>query len=186
MGARIRKTSGIIVLVFIICMISASCGLIRRPAYVLIAGENDDIVESYKAYFEVDNYTVRDIKEDRYKNLILKTKDEYMLIEQNTYTFSTKAKSSNVSKWTIKENIEDENDYDIEKLKKYLGKMNNEFWGDINIQLAEFDDYTVIEIQNFENDEITGISTALFKNGQLIALPEGVTLKSLKYVYKLI
>ena len=59
------------------------------------------------------------------------------------------------------------------------------FTGDINIQIIEFDNYTVIEVRQIKDDVIVDVQTGLFKYNSMVELPEEITLKSLWKVYKL-
>ena len=182
MKTRITKIVSILSILSILCLIVASCSSSDKPGYVLMCGEDNGLVAAYRAYFVLDGTTVQEIREDRYNNL-LKT-NEYSLINQTTYNFTADAKTSNASKWTYTESQYDTETYNTDKLIKYLKKMNVYYTGDIYIQIAEFDSYTVIEVWNTDGDTITDITTGLFKGSSMVDLQNGVTLKSLWKVYK--
>lgn len=184
MGAKIGKITVLITVISVFCLLAVSCGSSRKPEYVLVAAEDNGLVAAYRAYFELDGTTVSEIHEDRYKALVLRNSD-YKAINYTTYTFNAEAKSSNVSKWTYTESGYDLELFDTDKLIKYLKKMNVYYTGDIYIQIAAFDKYTLIEVWNTENNAILDISTAIFRNGQMVDNPKGVSLKSLRTVYKL-
>ena len=184
MGVRIRKITGLITVISIVCLLTVSCGTSGKPSYVLTAGEDNGLVAAYRAYFEIDGNTVNEIQEDRYRNLILKNSD-YMAVNYTTYIYNVDAKSSNVTKWSYTESGYDTELYNTDKLIKYLKKMDVYYTGDVYIQIMEFDKYTLIEVQNKEGSTVVDISTALFKNGMMVNNPKGVTLKSLDKVYKL-
>ena len=163
---------------------AVSCSSSGIPAYVLTAGENNELVESYKAYFELDGKSVKEVREDRYNNLVLRSDGAYNLIEQTTYSFTAEAGSTNADKWIITESSSDKETYDMKKLVKYLKKMQVYYTGDLSIQVSAFDSYTVIEVRKNDGNTVTDVKTALFKNSSLVKLPDGLTLKSLKKVYK--
>ena len=163
---------------------AVSCSSSNIPDYVLTAGEDNGLVEAYRAYFELDGKSVKEVREDRYNNLVLRSDGAYNLIEQTTYSFSVEAGSTNADKWTITENPSDKETYDIKKLVKFIKKMQVYYTGDLSIQVSEFDSYTVIEIRKTDGNTVTDIKTGLFKNSSLVKLPDGLTLKSLRKVYK--
>lgn len=169
--------------IFLLIILFASMG--KQPEYFLLAAEDDDIVEAYRAYFELNDTMIKMVKVDNYNARILSRNTKYYELEQTTYSFEAYAHSANPSKWEYTQNQFDKEDYDQEKLIKYLKMMKVFYTGDVNIQISEFNNYTVIEVQNIKEEEIVDIKTGLFKNNSIIELPEGITLKSLSKVYKL-
>lgn len=183
MRTRVTKIVSLISLLSILCLMAVSCSSGNKSSYVLMCGEDNGLVAAYRAYYELDGTTVKEIREDRFNNLVTKT-DDYKLINQTTYNFTADAKSSNASKWTITESGFDEELYDIGKLVKYLKKMDVYYTGDIYIKVSVFDSYTVIEVQRLDGNTITDITTGLFKGSSMIKLQKGEMLKSLWKVYK--
>jgi len=110
---------------------------------------------------------------------------DYTLINQTTYSFTAEAKSSNASKWVFTESQYDKESYDVDQLIKYLKKMEVYYTGDIEIQIATFDSYPIIEVWEVDERTITDISTAAFKGNTMVDLQNGASLKSLWKVYKL-
>ena len=68
---------------------------------------------------------------------------------------------------------------------KYLKKMDVYYTGDIEIQIATFDSYTIIEVWDVDERTITDITTAAFKGNTMVDLQNGASLESLWKVYKL-
>ena len=96
MRARITKIVSVITVLSVMCLLLASCGDKKKPAYVLLTGEKSGIVSNFTAYFELNGNNIEEVREIRYDNLILRT-DEYTLIDYRTYTFeatSTTGRSS--------------------------------------------------------------------------------------------
>lgn len=184
MKTRITKIVSIISILSILCLMVASCGSNSKPAYLLMCGEDNGLVAAYRAYFSLDGTTVQKIHEDRFNNLAVRS-DDYTLINQTTYSFTAEAKSSNASKWVFTESQYDKESYDVDQLIKYLKKMEVYYTGDIEIQIATFDSYTIIEVWEVDERTITDISTAAFKGNTMVDLQNGASLESLWKVYKL-
>ena len=162
---------------------ASSCSAGNKSAYVLMCGEDNGLVAAYRAYFELDGTSVKEIKEDRFNNLV--RTNEYTVIGQTTYVFTADAKSSNASKWTFTESGYDKELYSVDKLIKYLKKMDVYYTGDIEIKIMEFDSYTLIEVRSMDGNTITDITTGLFKGSIKVNVPSGdKNLKSLRDVYK--
>ena len=184
MKTRITKIVSIISILSILCLMVASCGSNSKPAYLLMCGEDNGLVAAYRAYFSLDGTTVQKVHEDRFNNLVERSGD-YTLINQTTYSFTAEAKSSNASKWVFTESQYDKETYDVDQLIKYLKKMDVYYTGDIEIQIATFDSYTIIEVWDVDERTITDITTAAFKGNTMVDLQNGASLESLWKVYKL-
>ncbi len=183
MKTRITKIVSLISILSILCLMVASCSSGNKPAYVLMCGEDSGLVAVYRAYFELNGTTVQEIKEDRFNNII--RTNEYTMVNQTIYSFTADAKSSNASKWTFTESGYDEELYNVDKLIKYLKKMDVYYTGDIYIQIAEFDSYTLIEVRSMDGNTILDTTTGLFKGSSLVNVQNGTkNLKSLNDVYK--
>lgn len=169
----------------IILMLFLSVGVGKQPDYFLFAAEDNDLVEAYRSYFELTDTSVKKVKENNYNARILSKNTKYYELEQTTYSFDAHAYSSNPSKWEYTQNPDDKYTYDQNKLVKRLKNMQVYFTGDINIQIIEFDNYTVIEVRQIKDDVIVDVQTGLFKYNSMVELPEEITLKSLWKVYKL-
>ena len=183
MKTRITKIVSIISILSILCLMVASCGSNSKPAYLLMCGEDNGLVAAYRAYFSLDGTTVQKVHEDRFNNLVGRSGD-YTLINQTTYSFTAEAKSSNASKWVFTESQYDKETYDVDQLIKYLKKMEVYYTGDISIQIATFDSYTIIEVWNVDGTTISDITTGIFKGNSLISQPNKESLKSLWKIYK--
>ena len=182
MKTRITKIVSLISILSILCLMVASCSSGNKPTYVLMCGEDNGLVAVYRTYLEVNGTTLNEIREDRYNNLI--KSGGYTEINYTTYTFTAVAKSSNASKWTYTESGYDKELYNVDKLIKYLKKMDVYYTGDISIQIATFDSYTVIEVWNVDGNTVTDITTGIFKGNSLISQPNKESLKSLWKIYK--
>lgn len=184
MKTRIAKVISLISILSILCLMVASCSTGNNPDYVLMCGEDNGLVAAYRAYFILDDKTVKEINEDRYNGLVSRS-GSYKLINHDTYTFDAEAKSSNASKWVYTESQYDTEKYDTDKLIKYLKKMDVYYTGDIDIQIATFDSYTVIEVFDVDGESGSNITTAVFKGGSMVEMQNGASLESLWKVYKL-
>ena len=183
MKSRITKFICTMLALSFVCLFISSCGSKSSPAYVLEAGQDNGLVASYRAYFELDGTSIAEVREIRFNNL-LEGSVEYAEISHNTYNFDAFAQSSNASDWQYTQNPNDKAAYDVSKLIKYLKKMGATYTGNIHIQVTEFDEYTAIEVQNIKDNTIGDISTALFRRNTKINFPSGLSLQSLWKVYK--
>ena len=162
----------------------ASCGVKHKPDFVLEASEIDSIVTSYSAYFELDPDSVKEVKDIRYKILILNEDTEYSEIDYDTYEFKAKAITKDPNGWTYTESPYNKEVYGTDNLVKFLNKMRPPFTGDIFIQIFTFEDYTLFEVQNIEDSEIVDIDTAIFYKNRQIKKSDSTSLKSFTKVYK--
>ncbi len=183
MKTRITKIVSLISIVSILCLMVASCSTGKKPDYLLMCGEDNGLVAAYRAYFSLDGTTVKKIHEDHFNNLVSRGSD-YELINYTTYSFTADAPSSNASKWVFTESQYNTEPYDVDQLIKYLKKMEVYYTGDIEIQIATFDSYTVIEVWEVDGRTVNDITTAAFKGNSMVDLQNGATLESLWKVYK--
>ena len=184
MKTRVIRTVSVILLMSLICVMLASCGVKHKPDFVLEASEIDSIVTSYSAYFELDPNSVKEVKDIRYKILILNEDTEYSEIDYDTYEFKAKAITKDPNGWTYTESPYNEEVYGTDNLVKFLNKMRPPFTGDIFIQIFTFEDYTLFEVQNIEDSEIVDIDTAIFYKNRQIKKSDSTSLKSFTKVYK--
>ena len=183
MRARIIRIISVITVLSVMCLLLSSCGEKKKPAYVLVAGEDTGIVSSYEAYFELNGSSVKEVKEVRYDNLIMKSSD-YSLINQKLYHFSVTSNSSNPSNFVYTQSGYDKETYDNATLIKQLKKMGIFWTGSIQIIIYEFEGYTIVEAQHLDGNTLLETETGLFRNGRLINLPQEISLKSISKVYK--
>ncbi|WP_034450328.1 hypothetical protein [Butyrivibrio sp. AE2032] len=181
MKTKIVKTICTVMALMLMCLMAVSCGTKSEPAYVLEASVNNGLVESYKAYFELNGKTVSEVREVRFKNLVNGSSSNYKEIEKTTYTYTAVATTSNASDWRY---TQERAAYDTAKLIKYLKKMEVRYTGNVEITISEFDDYVLIEVRLYDGHTPIDVSTGLFKNDKLVKLPNGISLQSLAKVYK--
>ena len=183
MRARITKIVSVITVLSVMCLLLASCGDKKKPAYVLLTGESSGLVSNFNAYFELNGNNIEEVREIRYDNLILRS-DEYALYEYNTYNFEATSTTGNPSDFLYLQSSSDLAQYNKTTLIKYLKKMGVFWTGDIQIRIAEFDGYVIVEAGHSDNNKITEYKSGLFRNGKYIEPPEDSMLKSVTKVYK--
>ena len=184
MRKGIIRTVSVVVMLSLACLMLASCGEKPRPDFVLEARVDEDLVASYRAYFELNSNSVREVKEIRYKVLILDDETEYSEIGYDTYSFKAKAITKDPTGWTITEDPANKETYGTDTLVKLLNKMRPPLIGDLDIRLYTFDNYTIFEVSKIEDSEVVDISTAVFYKTRLIKKPDSVSLKAFSKVYK--
>jgi hypothetical protein len=165
------------------CLLLASCGDKRKPAYVILTGERSGLVSNFNAYFELNGNNIEEVREIRYDNLILRT-DDYTLIEYTTYNFEATSTTGNPSDFLYLQKSTDAVSFDKSTLIKYLKKMGVFWTGALTVSIYEFDGYRIVEARHVEGTEVLEIITGLFRNGKQINLPGQDTIKSLQKVYK--
>ena len=79
MRARITKIVSVITVLSVMCLLLASCGDKKKPAYVILTGESSGLVSNFNAYFELNGNNIEEVREIRYDNLILRN-DDYSYI----------------------------------------------------------------------------------------------------------
>lgn len=183
MRARITKIVSVITVLSVMCLLLASCGDKKKPAYVLLTGEKSGIVSNFTAYFELNGNNIEEVREIRYDNLILRT-DEYTLLDYRTYTFEATSTTGNPSDFLYLQSSTDVAEFNKPTLIKYLKKMGVFWTGALKIVIYEFDGYTIVEARHVEGTEVLEVITGLFRNGKQINLPGQDTVKSLQKVYK--
>lgn len=183
MRARITKIVSVITVLSVMCLLLASCGDKKKPAYVLLTGESSGIVSNFNAYFELNGNNIEEVREIRYDNLILRS-DEYALYEYSTYNFEATSTTGNPSDFLYLQSSSDLAQYNKTTLIKYLKKMGVFWTGALNIVIYEFDGYTIVEAKHVEGTNVLEVITGLFRNGKQIRLPGQDTIKSLQKVYK--
>ena len=183
MGTRIAKIVSVITILSVVCMLLSSCGDKKMPAYVLEAGEDAGLVQVYDAYFELDGYSVKEVRQVRFENLVERT-DSYRLINVLNYNFDAYSTNGNPSDYDLKQSSLDRMPFDKATLIKFLRKLGVFWTGDIKIQLSEFDSYIILEARHTDDNAVTDIKTGLFRNGKLVELPKESSLKSVNKVYR--
>lgn len=183
MGTRIAKIISVITILSVVCMLLASCGNKKMPAYVLEATEDSGIVQAYKAYFELDGNSLKEVRQIRYENLVERTSN-YTLINFQTYSFKASSTNGNPSDYVYTQSNQDTMAFDKATLIKYLRKMGVFWTGEIQIQMTEFDGYIILEAWHTDGGTVKEIKTGLFRNSKYIELPKDSSLKSVNKVYK--
>ena len=183
MRARITKIVSVITVLSVMCLLLASCGDKKKPAYVILTGESSGLVSSFNAYFELNGNNIEEVREIRYDNLILRN-DDYSLLDYRTYNFEATSTTGNPSDFLYLQNSSDVSEFNKSTLIKYLKKMGVFWTGALRIEIHEFDGYTIVEAKHVDGTEVLEIITGLFRNGKQIRLPGQDTLKSLQKVYK--
>jgi len=183
MRARITKIVSVITVLSVMCLLLASCGDKKKPAYVILTGESSGLVSNYNAYFELNGNNIEEVREIRYDNLILRS-DDYTLLEFTTYNFEATSTTGNPSDFFYLQKAGDVAAFDKSTLIKDLKKMGVFWTGAMNITIYEFDGYRIVEAKHVEGTEVLEIITGLFRNGKQLSLPGQDTVKSLQKVYK--
>ena len=182
MGTKSARIISIITILAIVCVFVSSCGNKKEPAYVLEAHETAGLVND-DAYFELDGNTIKAAKLIRYENLVQRTND-YKEIKIQTYSFKAVSTNGNPSDYVYTQSPSDSMAFDKSSLIKDLRKMGVFWTGDIQIRIAEFDGYVIVEAGHSDNNKITEYKSGLFRNGKYIEPPEDSMLKSVTKVYK--
>ena len=185
MRTRILRTISVITMLSLLCMMLASCGEKHKPAYFLEAGEDNDLVAAYRAYFELDGNSVKEVKEVRYDLLITGADSLYKQISFKSYYFKASAQTTGPADWSYTESPHDKAKYNKDTLIDFLKKMDIDYTGDLQITILEFDNYTLIEVQNVSGSNVLDTTAAIFNNKKMLSTPSGDTLKSVWKVYKL-
>ena len=183
MGTRIAKIISVITILSVLCMLLTSCGEKKMPAYVLEAKENSGIVQAYNAYFELDGNSLKEVKQVRFENLIQRT-NNYAPVSFQNYSFKADSTNGNPSDFVFTQSPYDSMSFDKPTLIKFLRKMGIFWTGEIQIRMAEFDGYIILEAWHTDNNSVTEVKTALFRNGKYIEPPKDSSLKALDKVYK--
>ena len=183
MGTKIARIISIITIVSIVCLLISSCDKRKQPAYFLEAREDTSIVQSYRAYFELDGNSLKEVKQIRYESLIERT-NSYQQINYVTYNFNAVSTNGNPSDYVYTQSPTDLMAFDKPTLIKSLRKVGVFWTGDIQIRLTVFDGYMVLEASHTDGGTVTEYKTGLFRNGKYIEPPKDSSLKSLTNVYK--
>ena len=183
MGTKIARIISIITIVSIVCLLISSCDKRKQPAYFLEACEDNGLVQSYRAYFELDGNLLQEVKQVRYESLIGRT-NNYEQINYVTYNVKAVSTNGNPSDYVFSQSSLDKDVFDKPTLIKCLRKMGVFWTGDIEIRIMEFDSYMVLEADHTDDSTVTEIKTGLFRNGKYIEPPKEASLKSLTNIYK--
>ena len=185
MRTRILRTISVITILSLLCMMLASCGEKHKPAYFLEAGEDNGLVAAYRAYFELEGNSVKEVKEVRYDLLITGADCLYKQISFKSYSFKASSQTKSPADWSYTESSHDKAKYNKDTLVNFLKKMDVNYTGDMKISIMEFDSYTLIEVQNVSGSTVLDTTAAIFNNKKMLSTPSGDTLKSVWKVYKL-
>ena len=183
MGTKIARIISIITIVSIVCLLISSCDKRKQPAYFLEAREDTSIVQSYRAYFELDGNSLKEVKQIRYDTLIGRS-NNYQEISYQTYNIKAVSTNGNPSDYVYTQSPTDKIAFDKPTLIKNLRKVGVFWTGDIQIRLTVFDGYMILEASHTDGNSVTEYKTGLFRNGKYIEPPKDSSLKSLTNVYK--
>ena len=70
MGTKATKIIMSILALSFMCLFLVACGEKKQPQYILMSAEDNGLVESYRAYFELDGNKVQSMKEMRFDAVI--------------------------------------------------------------------------------------------------------------------
>lgn len=184
MGTKTAKVITTVLALSFMCLFFVACGNKKQPPYILMSAEDNGLVESYRAYFELDGNSVQSMKEMRFDSLIKDTSN-YKLTNIRIYEYEVTAKSANTSEWEFtKEYSKETEPFNRKTLVKYLRLMKLPYYGNIKIKVSEFDGYAVVEVWRMDGKNVLDNQAALFRSGHQINTPGNISLKSLDRVYK--
>jgi hypothetical protein len=184
MGTKATKIIMSILALSFMCLFLVACGEKKQPQYILMSAENNGLVESYRAYFELDGNNVQSMKEMRFDALIKDTSN-YKLAEVKTYEYEVSATTAKPEDWKFTKEVTTEKQaFNRKTLIRYLRIMKLPYYGTIRIKVLDFDGYSVVEVWRMDGKTVLDNQSALFKSGHQVNTPANVSLKSLDRVYK--
>lgn len=156
------------------------------PEYLLKGARDNGFVASYRAYFAIENGSIFKISKAKYENYIYREDNKhYKIVPNEQYCFEAHAKDSDSLKWEYEQKYPENPVYEIDTLTKQLSMMDISHSENSDIQIVEFDDYYLIEVENLDgNNAVIDSEYALFHNDKKLSMEEDIDLSSIRNIYK--
>ena len=156
-----------------------------NPEYLLEGARDNGFVASYRAYFAIENGSIFKISKAKYENCIYREDNKhYKLVPKEQYCFKAHAEDSDSLKLEYEQKYPENPAYEIDTLTKQLSMMDISHSGNSDIQIIEFDDYYLIEVENLDGNTVVASEYAIFHNGEKLSMEEGIDLSSIRNIYK--
>lgn len=182
---RTTKLVCMILILSVSCVLLSSCATSKnRPDYLLEGARDNGFVPSYRAYYAITGDTIKKIPKFMYENYIYKD-DHYKSFNEEFSNYDVVADSPDPSEWDYELMYYSNEPYDTDDLISHLQDMNVSYTGEVFVLVLWFDEYVIVEVTSLsDNNTVLGETFGLFRNGQMIDLPEGTDLSSIRTYYR--
>ncbi len=194
-----KKMASVLAVVCALCLALASCvssgsgtstgsntssGAGRGPAYLIKAQRDSGFVADYRAFFAIAGDSVTEISASKFENWTLGDESDYERINATTCVFDAYAPVGDPMEWRFKQNEYDTRNYDVQLLVWDLKRMGVTYTGSVYILITMFDNYRVVQAVKMDGSSALAESYAAFRDDDMLTLPKGADLSSLRSFYR--
>lgn len=194
-----KKMASVLTVACALCLALASCvssgsgtstgsntssGAGREPAYLIKAQRDSGFVADYRAFFAIAGDSVTEISASKFENLTLGDESDYERINATTCVFDAYAPAGDPMEWRFKQNEYDTRNYDVQLLVWDLKRMGVTYTGSVYILITMFDNYRVVQAVKMDGSSALAESYAAFRDDDMLTLPKGADLSSLRSFYR--
>ena len=156
----------------------------KDPQYLIEGAEDNGFVAAYRGYYALDDESLYKISGFKFDKLTLGKTNDYSTIITDIYNFKVDAASDDPLSWNYVESDYNDSQYDVDVLKSEMVLIGIDYDGEISVHIIAFDEYKIFEIDSLNNSSVLDTTYAVLKNGELLDLPQGTDLRSIRSVYK--
>ena len=161
-----------------------SSGAGREPAYLIKAQRDSGFVADYRAFFAIAGDSVTEISASKFENWTLGDGSDYERINAVTCVFDAYAPVGDPMEWRFKQSEYDTRNFDVQLLVWDLKRMGVTYTGSVYILITMFDNYRVVQAVKMDGSSALAESYAAFRDDDMLTLPKGADLSSLRSFYR--